>query len=105
MNLLLVSVFTFVINLLFGYWRAHVKRFSWQWFLAIHAPVPLIVLLRVLFELGFAFYTFPVLISSYFLGQFLGGRVHKYCEKSPSCKPTSCLVMDLYRLVEYSVKM
>jgi hypothetical protein len=97
MNLLLVSVFTFAINLPFGYWRANVQKFSWQWVLAIHLSVPLIIWIRIFSGIGFAFITYPALIVSFFLGQVIGGRIYNRCKKSPNCTATSCLVMDLIR--------
>ncbi|MCF8370581.1 MAG: hypothetical protein K9H64_03090 [Bacteroidales bacterium] len=97
MNLLLVSAFTFIFNLPFGYWRANVKRYSWQWVFAIHIPVPVIIILRIFSGIGFAFITYPALIGSFFLGQFVGGKIYRYCKKSPNSTTSSCLVMDLIR--------
>ncbi len=44
---------TFVINVPFGFWRAGVRKFSPQWFLAVHAAVPMVIALR--FALGLPF--------------------------------------------------
>jgi hypothetical protein len=70
-----VSGIVFATNLPFGYWRAHVRRFSWQWFLSIHLPVPLVIALRLFSGIGWEPITFPVLIVAFFAGQFLGGRL------------------------------
>lgn len=75
MNLALVAVAVFVLNLPFGYWRAGVRKFSWQWIAAIHAPVPAVVALRLASGLGFQLVTFPVLIGAFFLGQRFGGSL------------------------------
>ncbi len=75
-NLGIVTVITFVVNMSFGYWRASVKKFSLQWFLAVHLPIPLIVFLRFYFELGFQFYTYPFLVGAFFLGQFAGAKYY-----------------------------
>ena len=64
-----------VLNLPFGFWRSRVKKFSVPWFLAIHLPVPLVVLVRIFAGLGWHLITFPVLVGAFFCGQFLGGRV------------------------------
>ncbi|MFZ1291838.1 MAG: hypothetical protein WAR79_17200 [Melioribacteraceae bacterium] len=72
MIILLAAIIIFLLNLPFGYWRSKVKKFSWQWFLAIHLPVPFVVLIRIFSNIGFQFYTYPILIGSFFLGQFLG---------------------------------
>jgi len=65
------------LNIPFGYWRAGERRFSLPWFLAVHIPVPLVVGLRILLALGWRFTTFPVLVSAFFLGQFLGGALRR----------------------------
>lgn len=75
MRLALVALAVFVLNLPFGYWRAGTRKFSWQWALAIHLPVPFVILLRVYSGLGWQWISFPVLISAFFLGQFAGARV------------------------------
>ena len=82
MALTLATLSVFLVNLPFGYWRAPVKKFSWQWFLFIHLPIPLVVLLRFYFELGFQFYTYPFLVGAFFLGQFLGGKLYKQFRKN-----------------------
>jgi len=75
MGLWTVALLAFLINLPFGYWRASVRKFSTQWFLAVHLPVPLVIALRVFSGLGWKLISFPVLIGAFFLGQFVGGRV------------------------------
>jgi hypothetical protein len=77
MGLWFVAAIVFFLNLPFGFWRARVRNFSWQWILAIHLPVPLIIVLRFYGGLGWRFITFPVLIGAYFLGQFTGGKVSR----------------------------
>ncbi len=77
MNIWIVALLVFIINLPFGFWRANTKKFSTQWFLAVHIPVPLVVVLRIFSGIGYAFITFPVLITAFFLGQFLGGLLRK----------------------------
>jgi hypothetical protein len=67
---------TWFINLPFGYWRASLKKLSFKWFLAIHLPIPFVVILRFIFHLGFQLYTYPFLITAFFLGQFTGARVY-----------------------------
>ncbi len=74
-TLLLVAALVVLLNLPFGFWRAGTRRFSWPWLLAVHAPVPLVVALRLSSGLGWRLYTFPVMIGAYFTGQFLGGRI------------------------------
>ena len=75
MSLWTVALLVFLLNLPFGYWRASTKKFSRQWMLAIHLPVPLVIALRIFSGLGWKLLSFPVLIGAFFLGQFVGGRV------------------------------
>ena len=77
MKLLLISGVVLLINLPFGYWRTHVRKFSLPWFFAVHLPVPLVVALRLASGIGWHIISFPFLIGAYFAGQLLGGRIHR----------------------------
>jgi hypothetical protein len=70
-----VAAAVLFVNLPFGYWRAGEKRMTIPWFVAIHAPVPLVVGLRITLGMGWQLATFPVMVGAFFTGQFLGGRV------------------------------
>lgn len=72
-SLWVVAILVVLVNLPFGYWRAGVRKFSFAWFLAVHAPVPLVVCLRILAGLGWKIATFPILVGAYFAGQYVGG--------------------------------
>jgi hypothetical protein len=72
------AILVFLINLPFGYWRSRVRKFSLQWILAIHVPVPLVVACRLLLGLGWHLVTFPVLITAFFAGQFAGSCIQRY---------------------------
>ena len=76
--LLLVAGAILALNLPFGYWRAGVRKFSPQWFMAVHAPVPLAVGLRFAVGLGFRLVTLPLFVAAFFGGQFLGGRIRRH---------------------------
>lgn len=97
MNLILITIFVFLLNLPFGYWRANVKKYGLQWALAIHIPVPLIIGARILSDIGFEFYTYPILIGAFFLGQFVGRLLYTRRRNLGHTPLTSCLVMDLAR--------
>ena len=62
----------FVINVPFGYWRAGVRKFSPQWFLAVHAAVPMVIALRFALGLRFRWKMLPFFVAAYFGGQFAG---------------------------------
>lgn len=95
-KLILITILVFLLNIPFGYWRANVKRFSLQWYLAIHIPVPFIIAMRILGDIGFSWHTYVFLVGGFFLGQKIGSllmkRIHDYCQVE-----SSCLFMDLIR--------
>jgi len=74
-RLLVVALGVFVVNVPFGFWRAGVRKLSARWFVAVHAPVPLVVAMRSAAGLGFKLATFPILVGAYFAGQFTGGKL------------------------------
>lgn len=74
-RLLVVAACVFVVNVPFGYWRAGVRKLSVPWCLAVHAPVPLVILLRWASGLGFELATLPLVVGAYFGGQLVGGRL------------------------------
>ena len=85
MNLWTVAIIVFLLNIPFGYWRAGVRKFSWQWFLAIHLPIPFVIALRIYSGLGWQFISFPVLIGAFFAGQFSGEMLaHRLNRKAPA---------------------
>ena len=71
----LALVITFVINLPFGYWRGGVRKFSPAWFVAIHAPVPVVIALRFILGLPFRWGALPFFVAAYFGGQYVGNRL------------------------------
>lgn len=96
MILFFVALSIFVLNIPFGYWRANVIKYSFQWALAIHIPVPFIILLRIYSNIGFQLYTYPILVGAFFLGQISGKYLFTERKKINLSPVTSCLVMDLY---------
>lgn len=74
MNLAVLVIGIFVINLPFGYWRAGVRKFSPAWFVAVHAAVPLVVLMRMALGIDWRLVTLPLLVAAYFAGQAVGAR-------------------------------
>jgi hypothetical protein len=71
----LAVVATFLVNLPFGWWRARLRKFSPAWFVAIHAPVPIVVALRFGLGLPFRWTMLPLFVAAYFGGQFVGSRM------------------------------
>ena len=97
MNILLLTVFTLIINIPFGYWRANVRRFSLQFLLAIHIPVVLIILFRFAAGTGFEIFTLLFTVPSFIIGQYAGSKIFLYRKFRELVPLTSCLVMDMVR--------
>jgi hypothetical protein len=74
-----IALLALLINVPFGYWRAGVRKFSWRWIVAVHAPVPIVIGLRFAAGIGYAkpLLTIPVMVAAYFTGQLLGSRLRK----------------------------
>ncbi|HEY6626940.1 MAG TPA: hypothetical protein VIZ21_08285 [Ignavibacteriaceae bacterium] len=98
MNYILLTLFVFIINIPFGYWRANVRKFSFQFLLAIHLPVLFIVLFRILTGTGFEYETLFVTVPTFFLGQLVGSKIYLSRKLRDDVPLTSCLVMDLVRV-------
>ena len=86
-KLWLVALAVLFLNVPFGFWRAGTRKFSPAWFVAIHAPVPLVIALRLASDLGFRVSTVPVMIGAYFTGQFLGSRWRHHAAQRHSKNP------------------
>jgi hypothetical protein len=65
----------FIINLPFGYMRSKAAKFSRQWMMAIHIPVPFVFLLRIFSGLNWT--VIPLLVLCDVAGQIAGGRLGK----------------------------
>jgi len=68
-----LTAFTLLINLPFGYLRGRSRKFSFQWILYIHLPVPLIIILRQMAGISYLF--IPLMLAAAVTGQFAGGRL------------------------------
>lgn len=77
LTVIVMAALTFLLNLPMGYWRQGVRKFSWQWIVAIHAMVPVIILMRRLLDVGFVWWSFLITVPCYFGGQFVGARLRR----------------------------
>jgi hypothetical protein len=64
---------TFIITLPFGTWRANCRKFTVQWWLAIHLVIPFIFIMRRWG--GFSYWYIPLFLASTVLGQIAGGKI------------------------------
>jgi len=83
MSLVISALLVILINIPFGYWRYRTRRFSLEWYAAIHIPIPFVIGIRLIFDFGWKLYTFPILIGAFFLGQFIGGKIRKFRDSYP----------------------
>jgi hypothetical protein len=104
MNVWTVALIVFVLTLPFGYWKASVKRFSLQWFLSIHLPVPLVIVLRLTSEIGWQFITYPILIGAFFIGHFVGSKLYHWWRRHAKARVTACLIWNMVKELQLRVK-
>jgi hypothetical protein len=64
---------TFIVTLPFGAWRVRCRKFTLQWWLAIHLVIPFIILMRLWG--GFSYAYIPLFVASTVLGHIVGGRI------------------------------
>jgi hypothetical protein len=70
----MVSAFSFAANVPLGNYRQHhTTPFSWQWWVAIHASVPAIIVVRR--ALGLGAMAIPFNIAAAVAGQYVGGQI------------------------------
>lgn len=79
-----LTVFSFICNLPLGRWRSTVKKFSLNWFLAVHLSIPLIIFLRL--KLGLSAWDIPLNLAAAIAGQYVGSsagvREKGSCDKN-----------------------
>ncbi len=103
MHILSAASIVLLVNVPFGYWRVNENKFSVRWFAAVHAPVLLVVAVRLLSGLGWQLVTFPLMVTAFFCGQFAGGFIHRL-RKPRSPYVTSCLISDMLKTIRDSVQ-
>lgn len=72
---LAVAGLSLLLNLPFGYWRAGCRRLSATWFAAVHLPIILVLVARLLLGVAFRLSSLPLYVAAFCVGQFLGGRL------------------------------
>jgi hypothetical protein len=64
-----------VLNIPFGSWRNLTRKFSIAWFISIHLPIPVIIIMRRgIFELDYL-WVIPFSIAAAIFGQIIGKRL------------------------------
>ena len=70
-----LGVGTSVLNVPFGMWREHTRKFSPEWFLAVHATIPFVAMTRQ--GIGMPKTVIFLTIGSAILGQAVGARLER----------------------------
>jgi hypothetical protein len=66
----ILALVAVALNVPFGAYRVTTRRLSARWFLAVHLPIPFLLLLRV--SAGYSYRIIPLLAVASVLGQLLG---------------------------------
>jgi hypothetical protein len=74
-KLLAVGAFSAAVNVPFGAWREHCEKFSGAWFVAVHAAVPFIAMLRK--AVIMPKYALIFTIAAAVAGQAMGARLER----------------------------
>jgi hypothetical protein len=72
-NIIIVSAVAFATNIFLGKQRAKCRKFTFKWWLLIHASIPLIIPLRI--GLDTPVFCIPLFIGLAVAGQFVGSRM------------------------------
>ncbi|KAJ7514123.1 hypothetical protein O6H91_23G028900 [Diphasiastrum complanatum] len=75
-KVLAIGLLGMAVNVPLGVWREHTKKFSPSWFVAVHASVPFVAMLRKAVHMPQ--YAMAFTIASAILGQFIGSRAERY---------------------------
>ncbi len=62
-------------NLPLGFWRATTRKFSWQWFAAVHLSVPFIIAMRLFLHVPIVY--IPLTLGLAVAGQIVGSRIYR----------------------------
>ena len=77
-SILLAALAITAINMPFGAWRARAKEAGrrLEWLAAIHAPVPLAVLVRWAAGIELSLQSIAVLLAAFSAGQLIGAKIY-----------------------------
>jgi len=74
-KIIAIAIAAFLLNLPFGWIRPRYPKFSAGWFLCIHAPIPVVIFLRLSTKTPFKFV--PIFVATAVAGQIAGSRLSK----------------------------
>ncbi|KAK9716122.1 hypothetical protein RND81_06G212500 [Saponaria officinalis] len=86
-KMLAIAALGMAANVPLGIWREHTQKFSVEWFIAIHAAVPFIAMLRKAVMMPKT--AMALTIGASVLGQVIGSRAERIRLKALDLKPTT----------------
>ncbi|XP_039002600.1 uncharacterized protein LOC120129060 isoform X2 [Hibiscus syriacus] len=89
-KVLVIGMLGMAANVPLGIWREHTKKFSPSWFVAVHAAVPFIAMLRKSVLMPKTAMAFT--IGASILGQMIGSRAERYRLKAIAVEESSISV-------------
>lgn len=75
LQLTILLIFAFTVNLPLGYLRETSQKFSLRWFVLIHISIPFIIALRII--QGFSWHMIPLTFGCAIAGQIIGGQLRR----------------------------
>lgn len=88
--IIILALVAVALNVPFGAWRATTARLSARWFLAIHLPIPFVLLLRV--TSGHSYRVIPLLVAATIVGQLLGSWAY---QRRPAARRGAALAVPV----------
>jgi O-antigen/teichoic acid export membrane protein len=85
MNILIVSIIALAVNIFLGRWRIKYRKFTFKWWLLIHASIPLIIPLRIWLDTPAI--CIPLFIGLAVAGQFIGSKICRNIKKNRTFAP------------------
>jgi len=71
----LLVLMAFIVSVPCGYIRQNYRKYSFMWFLLIHLPIPIIVLMRI--GIGIDWRVIPLTLGGSVAGQIVGGAISR----------------------------
>ena len=102
-KLLALNIFVGFLNIPFGWYRHNTKKFSLKWMLSLHAPIPLVFILRR--ALGLGVWAIPFLVISDILGQIWGSKLHARFSKTISTQEKLNNYLCIFPPMEQFIKL
>lgn len=92
-KMLAITLLGIAANIPLGVWREHTKKFSPQWFAAVHASVPFIGMLRKAVLMPKA--AMAITIAASILGQTIGSRAERIRLKAVAARASTVVVHEI----------